>query len=95
MGLIRTIAHIAGDRTLRFLAVVAFGLALGQGRGVGEASAGKLVEGVFTASALMKMARARSVDMPISATVEALLGGSIDARGAAGALLARPLKGEE
>ncbi len=73
----------------------AFGLALGQGRGVGEASAGKLVEGVFTASALMKMARARSVDMPISATVEALLGGSIDARGAAGALLARPLKGEE
>jgi hypothetical protein len=29
LGLIRTIAHIAGDRTLRFLAVVAFGLALG------------------------------------------------------------------
>jgi hypothetical protein len=29
LGLIRTIAHIADDRTLRFLAVVAFGLALG------------------------------------------------------------------
>ncbi len=73
----------------------AFGRALGQGLSLAEASAGKLVEGAFTAPALMKMARARSVDMPISATVEALLGGSIDAKGAVGALLARPLKGEE
>jgi glycerol-3-phosphate dehydrogenase (NAD(P)+) len=73
----------------------AFGRALGEGRSVAEASAGKLVEGVFTASALMRMARARSVDMPISATVEALLEGTIDVRAAVGALLARPLKGEE
>ena len=73
----------------------AFGVALGRGRGAAEASGGKLVEGAFTASALMNLARARGVEMPISATVEALLGGAIDARGAAGALLARPLKGEE
>jgi glycerol-3-phosphate dehydrogenase (NAD(P)+) len=72
-----------------------FGLALGQGHSVGEASGGKLIEGAFTASALMKMARARGVDMPISATVEALLGGAIDARAAVSGLLARPLKGEE
>ncbi len=73
----------------------AFGRALGQGRSVAEASAGKLVEGAFTASALMQMARARGVEMPISATVEALLEETIDARAAVGALLARPPKGEE
>ncbi len=73
----------------------AFGVALGRGRSVAEASGGKLVEGVFTTSALMKMARARGVDMPISAAVEALLAGTIDARAAVGELLSRPLKGEE
>ncbi len=73
----------------------AFGFALGQGRGVAEASGGKLIEGAFTTSALMKMARARSVDMPISAAVEALLAGTIDATAAVGELLSRPLKGEE
>ena len=73
----------------------AFGRALGQGRGVAEAGAGQLAEGVFTASALMRMARSRGVDMPISATVEALREGTIDARAAVGALLARPPKGEE
>jgi glycerol-3-phosphate dehydrogenase (NAD(P)+) len=38
----------------------AFGFALGEGRSVAEASAGKLVEGAFTAAALMRMARARA-----------------------------------
>jgi glycerol-3-phosphate dehydrogenase (NAD(P)+) len=73
----------------------AFGVALGRGSSPEEASGGKLVEGAFTAAALMQMARARAVDMPIAATVEALLGGAIDARAAVGALLARPPKGEE
>ncbi len=73
----------------------AFGRALGQGRSLAEASGGKLVEGAFTASALMQMARSRGVDMPISATVEALASGAIDARAAVSELLARPLKGEE
>jgi glycerol-3-phosphate dehydrogenase len=41
------------------------------------------------------LARARGVEMPISATVEALLEGTIDARAAVVALLARPQKGEE
>jgi glycerol-3-phosphate dehydrogenase (NAD(P)+) len=73
----------------------AFGFALGQGRSLAEANAGKLVEGAFTASALVAMARARGVEMPIAATVEALIEGTIDARSAAGALLARPQRGEE
>ena len=71
----------------------AFGLALGEGRSVAEASAGKLVEGAFTASALMQMARARGVEMPISATVEALLGGTIDAKGAVRRLAGAPAEG--
>ena len=73
----------------------AFGQALGRGAGVAEASAGKLVEGALTAAALMQMARARAVEMPISAAVEALIDGRIDAAHAVGALLARPLKGED
>ena len=73
----------------------AFGFALGQGRSVAEAGAGKLVEGAFTAAALMGMARARGVDMPISAAVEALLDGAIDPQAAVSGLLDRPPKGEE
>jgi glycerol-3-phosphate dehydrogenase (NAD(P)+) len=73
----------------------AFGQALGRGASVAEAGAGKLVEGAQTAAALIQMARARSVDMPISAAVEALIEGRIDAAHTVGALLTRPLKGED
>ncbi|MGA2044280.1 MAG: NAD(P)H-dependent glycerol-3-phosphate dehydrogenase [Roseiarcus sp.] len=72
----------------------AFGLALGRGRSAAEASAGKLVEGAATAGALLEMARARGVEMPIVASVEAILSGAQDVRGAVDALLARPLKAE-
>jgi len=72
----------------------AFGFALGQGRDLGAASGGKLVEGAFTAGALMQMARARGVEMPICGAVETLLEGALDARSAVGALLARPPRGE-
>jgi len=56
---------------------------------------GGTVEGALTAAALVQMARARAVDMPISAAVEALVEGRIAAAQAVGALLARPLKGED
>jgi glycerol-3-phosphate dehydrogenase (NAD(P)+) len=72
-----------------------FGQALGRGASVAEAGAGKLVEGALTAAALMRMAREKSVEMPISAAVEALIDGRIDAAHTVGALLARPLKGED
>jgi glycerol-3-phosphate dehydrogenase (NAD(P)+) len=72
----------------------AFGMALGRGRPVAEAGGGKLAEGATTVGSLMSLARARSVEMPIAATVEALLSGEIDARGAVVGLLARPQKGE-
>jgi glycerol-3-phosphate dehydrogenase (NAD(P)+) len=73
----------------------AFGLALGRGRSAAEAAGGKLAEGATTAPALMDLARARGVDMPIAATVEALLRGDIDPRAAVGGLLARPQRGED
>lgn len=72
----------------------AFGVALGSGRSVAEASAGRLVEGATTASALLEMATTRGVEMPIAARVEAVIRGDEDVRAAVGTLLARPPKAE-
>ena len=68
-----------------------FGVALGRG----EAPSGKLAEGAFTAPVLLEMARARSVDMPISEAVAAILDGSLTVDAAIESLLTRPLKSEE
>ena len=73
----------------------AFGQALGRGVNVAEAGKGGLAEGVFTALALVELARERGVDMPIANCVEGLIEGSLDVAGAVGALLGRPPKGEE
>ena len=73
----------------------AFGQALGRGVSVAEAREGRLAEGVFTALALVELARMRGVDMPIAACVEGLIEGSLDVAAAVVALLGRPLKGEE
>ena len=73
----------------------AFGQALGRGVSVAEAGAGGLAEGVFTALALIELARERGVEMPIASCVEGLIEGSLDVSGAVEALLARPPKGEE
>jgi glycerol-3-phosphate dehydrogenase (NAD(P)+) len=54
-----------------------------------------LAEGAFTASVLVEMARERSVDMPISFAVAALLEGKLSVDDAIGSLLSRPLKAEE
>ena len=71
------------------------GLALGEGRSLGEARAAvHLAEGAFTASVLLDMARERGVEMPIAAAVAAVLDGSLDIDAAIGALLARPLRAE-
>ena len=69
----------------------ACGFALGSGQP--RANAG-VVEGVHTASALVAMARARGVDMPIASAVDAILTGTIDIDGSIDALLARPSRSE-
>jgi glycerol-3-phosphate dehydrogenase (NAD(P)+) len=73
----------------------ALGLKLGGGTPLGEAlGSGKLAEGAATATALMELAKAREVDMPISGMVDALLNGWVTVDGALEALLNRPQKAE-
>jgi glycerol-3-phosphate dehydrogenase (NAD(P)+) len=72
----------------------AFGLRLGQGMPVAEASGGKLVEGAATASALVALARARNVEMPVCETVAAILAGRTKLDDAVEALMARPVRQE-
>ena len=49
-----------------------FGVALGKGE-QREASHGKLAEGAYTAPALVELAKAKGVDMPIAAAIAAVL----------------------
>ncbi len=64
----------------------AFGLALGRGAAPGET----LVEGAYTAGILLKLAKARGVDMPIVSAVDAILRGEIGIEAAIDGLLSRP-----
>ena len=72
----------------------AFGERLGAGASPEEASGGKLAEGAFTAAALVALARARDVEMPIAEAVAAIVSGQARVEEMAARLLARPLKGE-
>ncbi len=72
------------------------GLALGAGKTLDEALAGKLsvAEGVASAPAVTGLARSLGVEMPISEAVAAILAGKIGIDAAIEGLLARPLKME-
>jgi glycerol-3-phosphate dehydrogenase (NAD(P)+) len=72
----------------------ALGEALGRGEPPGEASHGKLAEGAYTAAALVEIARARRVEMPIAEAVDAILAGRLSVEAAIDALLMRPLRAE-
>lgn len=72
----------------------AFGQRLGQGMSVVEAAGGKLVEGAATASALVALARAKNIDMPIAEAVEQILSGAWTLDQAVDALMNRPIKSE-
>jgi glycerol-3-phosphate dehydrogenase (NAD(P)+) len=73
-----------------------FGVSLGRGaRPDTIQDTTGLAEGAFTASVLVEMARERSVDMPISFAVAALLDGKLSVDDAVGSLLSRPLKAEQ
>ena len=73
----------------------ALGLALGRGDRFVQALGGNLAEGATTAAALLQMAASRKVEMPIAASVEAILARRLSPREAVGALLARPAKSED
>ena len=72
-----------------------FGVALGKGEKPGSAAHGKLAEGAFTAPVLLEMARAKNIDMPISAAVAAVLAEELSVDEAIESLLTRPIKAEE
>jgi glycerol-3-phosphate dehydrogenase (NAD(P)+) len=72
-----------------------FGLALGKGQTPDQVRIGsKLAEGDFTAPVLVEMARAKGVEMPISAAVAAILAGSMSVGDAIEGLLTRPFRAE-
>ncbi len=72
------------------------GLALGQGKTLAEALAGKLsvAEGVASAPAVRALAEKLDVETPICEATAAVLAGEIDLDTAIGGLLARPLRSE-
>jgi glycerol-3-phosphate dehydrogenase (NAD(P)+) len=71
-----------------------FGVALGKGETPGTAAHGKLAEGVFTAPVLLEMARAKNIEMPISAAVGAVLAKELSVDEAIESLLSRPIRAE-
>jgi|SRR5579862_1331567 len=68
------------------------GVALGKGETPDQ---GKLAEGVFTAPVLLEMARAKNIDMPISAAVAAVISKKLSVDDAIDSLLTRPIKSED
>jgi glycerol-3-phosphate dehydrogenase (NAD(P)+) len=89
-GLGDLVLTCASDKSRNF----AFGLALGRGASVEQASGGKLAEGALTAAVLVGMARSKGVDMPIAEAVNAVLEGRSGIDEAVAGLMARPLKAE-
>jgi glycerol-3-phosphate dehydrogenase (NAD(P)+) len=72
----------------------ALGLALGEGKSLAEATAGKLAEGAFTAHVLAQMAKESAVEMPIVSAVNAILNGDLGVRDAIASLMMRPQRSE-
>lgn len=72
----------------------ALGLALGRGEPLDNASGGKLVEGVYTASILHQKAQQLGVDMPIIAAVDAVLSRQWPLEEAVRSLMSRPQRAE-
>jgi glycerol-3-phosphate dehydrogenase (NAD(P)+) len=71
------------------------GIALGEGQTPAQASAAAgLAEGAFTAAALVELANAAGVEMPIATAVAAILDGSLSVDAAIENLLTRPFRAE-
>ncbi|WP_244500019.1 NAD(P)H-dependent glycerol-3-phosphate dehydrogenase [Methyloceanibacter superfactus] len=75
---------------------MSLGVALGQGQSAAEALSGRLTvtEGVTTASAMVEIASARRIELPIAEAVHAVISGLTTVDEAIEALLARPLRPE-
>ncbi|WP_020187138.1 NAD(P)H-dependent glycerol-3-phosphate dehydrogenase [Methylopila sp. 73B] len=83
-----------GDLVLTATSSKSRNFALGQALGRGEAPPDKLAEGAATAEALVALAAAHGVEMPISAAVAEVVAGRVSVAAAIEGLLARPLRAE-
>lgn len=75
---------------------MSLGRALGQGRALADVLGARrsVAEGVYTAAAVVKLAREKGVEMPIAAAVDAIVDGRIAVDAAIDALLSRPFRSE-
>ena len=75
---------------------MSLGIALGKGKSLDEALGTRVTvtEGVYTAGAVVEMAAARGIDMPIAQAVHAVISGMATVDEAIEALFARPLRAE-
>jgi glycerol-3-phosphate dehydrogenase (NAD(P)+) len=75
---------------------MSLGRALGQGKSLNEilGSRRAVTEGVYTAGAVVRLARAKNIEMPISEAVHAIVEGRLGVDDAIAALLSRPFKAE-
>jgi glycerol-3-phosphate dehydrogenase (NAD(P)+) len=75
---------------------MSLGIALGEGQSVEEALSGRLsvTEGVATARAMVEIASARGIELPIAESVHAVITGGTTVDAAIDALLSRPLRPE-
>jgi glycerol-3-phosphate dehydrogenase (NAD(P)+) len=75
---------------------MSLGRALGQGQELAAILAGRrsVAEGVYTAAAVVKVAAATGIDMPISQAIHAIVEGRQTVDAAIEALLSRPLRAE-
>jgi glycerol-3-phosphate dehydrogenase (NAD(P)+) len=83
-----------GDLLLSCSSVQSRNFAHGFARARGETPPAKLAEGVFTAQVLAELAREKSIDMPITQAVAAILSGKLGIDAAIDGLLARPIRAE-
>ncbi len=76
---------------------MSLGRALGQGRSLADILGGRVAvtEGVYTAAAVVRLARQHGVDMPISEAVHAIVEGKLSVDDAITGLMQRPLKAED
>jgi glycerol-3-phosphate dehydrogenase (NAD(P)+) len=75
---------------------MSLGRALGQGETLDEVLGARraVTEGVYTAAAVVRLAREKGIEMPIAEAVHAIVEGQAGVNDAIAALLARPFKAE-
>jgi glycerol-3-phosphate dehydrogenase (NAD(P)+) len=76
---------------------MSLGRALGEGRALAEILGGRsaVTEGVYTSAALVRLAREKGIEMPISEAVHGIIEGQLTVDEAITDLMQRPLKAED